>query len=125
MNFTYCNCLILVLTKNYPNNLFRYIYHSIIKLSKNDLKTNVELLIAADELCLDDLCDYIEEYCLRDKEILKKNFVLIQSITTKFIHFEKLSKFYKTSFRADPTLIIKANDFETIEHDILLDFLVN
>ncbi|RIA84220.1 BTB/POZ protein [Glomus cerebriforme] len=104
--------------------LIKYIYSSIVDITENDIKTNVELLIAADELCLIDLCTFIEEYFLKNKALLKQNFVLIQDIATKFTHFKKLSQFYLSNFQRKPSLIFKAKDFTTIKKDILLNLLV-
>src|SRR4051794_13544843 len=98
-------------------------YCGKLELANNDIKTNVALLIAADELCLNDLCIFIEEYLLRDEKLLKQNFILIQNITNKFTQFTKLSQFYETAFRQDPTLIFKADDFITIKQEDLFDFL--
>ncbi|GBB87546.1 hypothetical protein RclHR1_00140050 [Rhizophagus clarus] len=106
------------------NILIKYMYCSNIDLSKNNIKTNVELLIAADELCLSSLCNFIEEYFLKNETLLKQNFVLIQDITTRFSQFTKLSRFYKKAIRREPSLIFKANDFTNIKKDILLDLLI-
>ncbi|CAI2179089.1 2244_t:CDS:2 [Funneliformis geosporum] len=106
--------------------ILKYIYSSVIELSHNDIKTNIAILIAADELCLNDLCIYIEEYLLGNdnKSLLKQNFVLIQDVATRFTQFCKLVKFYKINIQQDPSLIFKADDFVTIKQEILLDILV-
>src|SRR5436189_3205507 len=90
---------------------FRYIYSGIPYL-ENDFRTNVELLIAADELCLDNLCSCTEVYLLtNDKESLERNFVLVQKIASQFNKFTRLFQFYKENFEKDPSLIFRANDF--------------
>ncbi|EXX71404.1 uncharacterized protein OCT59_008695 [Rhizophagus irregularis] len=105
------------------NILINYIYSSNIDLSMNNIKTNVKLLIAADELCLGDLCNFIEKYFLENKRLLEQNLVLIQDITTKFSQFKELSRFYKKTIRRDPSLIFKASDFINIKEDTLLYLL--
>ncbi|CAI2185815.1 13555_t:CDS:2 [Funneliformis geosporum] len=104
--------------------IIKYIYSGVIELSKYDINTNIAILIAADELCLNDLCTFIEEYFLEDKSLLRKNFVLFQEFTTKFTQFSKLHQFHNNSIQQDPSLIFKADDFVTIKQEILLDILV-
>ena len=98
-------------------------YSGELELEDNDVKTNVALLIAADELGLSDLCIYIENFLLNNEELLRQNFVLIQKVANKFTQFTKLSQFYDNSFQRDPSLIFKANDFTTIKQEILLDII--
>src|SRR5205814_488603 len=88
-----------------------------------NFKTNIGILIAANELCLDDLCSFMEVYLLRNKRSLKHNFVLVQKTVKKFKRFKKLLLFYNITYQEDPSLILKANDFTTIKQEILLDVL--
>ncbi|PKC07681.1 hypothetical protein RhiirA5_500497, partial [Rhizophagus irregularis] len=73
--------------------IFKYIYSDIIDFT-SDVKTNIALLIAADDLCLNDMCSAIETKLLNDKELLKKNFVTITHAVNKFDHFTNLLQFY-------------------------------
>ncbi|POG71267.1 hypothetical protein GLOIN_2v1775027 [Rhizophagus irregularis DAOM 181602=DAOM 197198] len=102
---------ILESTEFYDTEILIAIYIAVIlTFPKNNIKTtNVKLLIAADELCLGDLCNFIEKYFLENKRLLEQNLVLIQDITTKFSQFKELSRFYKKAIRRDPSLIFKAN----------------
>ncbi|GES83608.1 BTB/POZ protein [Rhizophagus clarus] len=105
--------------------IINYIYSGTLNLSKNFI-TNVDLLIAADELLLEDLCSCIIENIvekLQDKEYLSRNFASIQDATTKMDHFPRLSQSYKDAFQQDPSLIFKADDFVTVNQDFLLDLL--
>ncbi|CAI2182715.1 14572_t:CDS:2, partial [Funneliformis geosporum] len=105
------------------NILVEYMYAGTINLTKQDTRTNIALLIAADELCLNDLCAYIEEDLLKNKELLKQNFVLIHQIANQFSHFTKLFKFHQDTFQQDSSLIFKAKDFTTIKQDVLIDIM--
>ncbi|CAG8749918.1 17604_t:CDS:2, partial [Funneliformis caledonium] len=67
-----------------------YIYSSSIDFTNNDVKTNVATLIAADELCLNNLCDSIENYLLDNKKSLKKNFILIQNVVSQITQLKIL-----------------------------------
>ncbi|PKC74720.1 hypothetical protein RhiirA1_436740 [Rhizophagus irregularis] len=102
--------------------IFKYIYSDIIDFT-SDVKTNIALLIAADDLCLNDMCSAIETKLLNDKELLKKNFVTITHAVNKFDHFTNLLQFYKNTLQEDPTIMLKANDFTTINREIFLDLV--
>jgi hypothetical protein len=81
-------------------------------------------MVAADELCLDELCTYAEEFLLNDKESLKSNLALILDITTQFDQFIGLSQFYKETCRQNPSLIFKTKDFTEIKREYLLQLLI-
>ncbi|CAG8578090.1 14208_t:CDS:2, partial [Funneliformis mosseae] len=100
-----------------------YIYSSSIDFTNNDVKTNVATLIAADELCLNNLCDSIENYLLDNKESLKKNFILIQNVVSQITQLNKLNRFCKIVTRNDAFIIFKADDFTTMKQEILIDLL--
>ncbi|CAI2166302.1 7907_t:CDS:2 [Funneliformis geosporum] len=103
--------------------IIKYIYCGVIDLASKNTRTNVMILIAANELGLTELCDHVEDYLLQDIKSLKQNFVLIQDVAYNFNHFKKLTKFYESTFQQDPSLIFRADDFTTIKHEILLDLL--
>ncbi|EXX58563.1 uncharacterized protein OCT59_019990 [Rhizophagus irregularis] len=102
----------------------RYIYGGELKLVNDNVKTNVELMIAADELCLDELCTYAEDFLLNNRESLKSNLVLLLHVTTEFDQFTRISQFYKETYRQNPSLIFKAKDFTDIKREFLLELLI-
>ncbi|RIA90992.1 hypothetical protein C1645_822662 [Glomus cerebriforme] len=99
-----------------------YIFDEL-ELENNSIIINVVFLITADELCFSDLCNFIEKYLLKDEELLKKNFILIQNVAKYHSKFKKLSQFYKDTFEQDPSLIFKASDFTSIKKENLLVIL--
>ncbi|RIA79352.1 hypothetical protein C1645_822669 [Glomus cerebriforme] len=103
--------------------LIKFIYSGVINLTEYDTRINVDVLIAADELCLNDLCVHIEEFLLDDEYSLKYNFILIQKTVNQLTQFTKLLQFYKINVQNDPSLILRANDFTTIQHETFLEFL--
>ncbi|CAB4446936.1 unnamed protein product [Rhizophagus irregularis] len=103
--------------------LIKFIYSGIFKLSDYDLKTNIAVLIAADELCLNEFCEHTEKFLLNNEPLLKQNFILIQKTVNQLGQFEKLTQFYETSINDEPSLILRANDFITIQQETLLEFL--
>ncbi|PKC68235.1 hypothetical protein RhiirA1_457475 [Rhizophagus irregularis] len=108
---------------NISVKVFEILINGKLELANNDVKTNIALLIAADELCLNELCPYIENYLLNDKESLKSNFVLILQTVNKFEQFKKLAQLCKEAYQKDPSLVLRADDFVTIEQEYLLEFL--
>jgi hypothetical protein len=104
--------------------LIRYIYGGSFDVHKYDVKTNIALLIAADELCLY-LNSVIISHLFKDQESLKQNFVLIQRVISKYTQFTRLNQFYKTTIKQDPSIIFKTGDFITIEKDVLLNLIKN
>ncbi|CAG8471631.1 4178_t:CDS:2 [Rhizophagus irregularis] len=104
---------------------FKYIYGGNIDVYKNDVKTNISLLVAADELRLYCLNGVIIPHLFKDQELLRQNFVLIQHVITKHTQFPRLTQFYKTTIKQDPSIIFKTGDFVTIEKDVLLNLVKN
>ncbi|RGB29258.1 BTB/POZ domain-containing protein [Rhizophagus diaphanus] len=102
--------------------LIKYIYSDKLKLENNDFKINVDLLVAAYALRLNELCSFIENHLLMNEELLKQNFVLIQTVADRH-KFTKLSKYYKSAYQQDPSLFFKANDFTDISKEFLLHIL--
>ncbi|CAG8714171.1 18934_t:CDS:2 [Rhizophagus irregularis] len=102
--------------------LIKYIYSDKLKLENNGFKINVELLVAANELHLNELCSFIETHLLMNEGLLKQNFVLIQTVADRH-KFTKLSKYYKNAYQQDPSLFLKANDFTDISEGFLLRIL--
>ncbi|PKY51635.1 hypothetical protein RhiirA4_468789 [Rhizophagus irregularis] len=102
--------------------LIKYIYSDELKLENNNFKLNVDLLVAAYVLRLNELCSFIENHLLMNEEFLKQNFVLIQNVADRY-KFTKLSNFYKSAYQRDPSLFFKANDFTDISKEFLLHIL--
>jgi hypothetical protein len=66
---------------------------------------------------------HTEKFLLNNERSLKHNFILIQKTVNQLNQFEKLSQFYETSINEDPSLILRANDFVTIQQEALIHFL--
>ncbi|RGB29255.1 BTB/POZ domain-containing protein [Rhizophagus diaphanus] len=74
--------------------IIKYIYVNNFEPEKYDFKSNTELLIAADVLCLNNLSNFIENYLLKKEELSKQNFVFIlQDITNELNRFKYLYDF--------------------------------
>jgi hypothetical protein len=80
-------------------------------------------LIAADEFVLTEFSSFVEAELLKNKELLKRNFVALSHVVNQFDHFTNLLQFYKNALQEDPALIFKSNDFTTIKQEILINYL--
>ncbi|GBC09492.1 hypothetical protein RclHR1_08900006 [Rhizophagus clarus] len=103
--------------------LIKYIYSGTFDVHKNDVRTNIALLVASDELRLHNVKNIILHHLFKDQELLKRNFVLIQHIASKYTQFSRLNQFYNSTIRQDPSIIFKTGDFVTIEKDVLLNLI--
>ena len=59
----------------------RYMYSGKIDLSDHGVPTLLDLLVAADELILEDLIEYIQEYLLEQySESMVENFTMVNQV---------------------------------------------
>ncbi|KAG9295684.1 hypothetical protein G9A89_003002 [Geosiphon pyriformis] len=104
--------------------ILRYIYNGEISLEEHGIFTILELLVAADELILKNLIDYLEEYLIENhtKE-LEENFVSLHE--TSFTHdsFKKLQEFCAQIAATNPTIIFKSQDFTSLNKSFLSSIL--
>ncbi|CAG8746072.1 41708_t:CDS:2 [Gigaspora margarita] len=101
--------------------LLSYVYSGTIDLINTDPRILVELLPAADELFLTELCDHLEEHLIdyNVRSSIKQNFVLSHRIA-KQNRFEKFSSLCERILAQNPGALFNAKDFIDIEHDVLL-----
>src|SRR6185369_15215425 len=84
----------------------RYIYCGQISLSSLPLTTIFDILIAADELILDELVEYIQCYLLNyHKESMKQNFTTLYEKVFDYDSFNQLHDFFTEVASNDPTAI--------------------
>ncbi|KAG9290980.1 hypothetical protein G9A89_000135 [Geosiphon pyriformis] len=122
------NNIIILANTNISARIFevilRYIYNGEISLKEHGILTILELLIAADELILKNLIDYLEEYLIENhtKE-LEENFASLHE--TSFTHdsFKKLQEFCSQIAATNPTLIFKSQDFTSLNKSFLSSIL--
>ncbi|CAG8473618.1 1649_t:CDS:2 [Acaulospora colombiana] len=103
--------------------LLMYIYFGTIELSQYNVPEIIYLLCGARELCLTELCDYIQDYFINRKELVKKHFFFVARAS--YNHFEKLSSFCNNILKEDPEAFINSQDFFTIRKNELLSFYKN
>ncbi|KAG9300219.1 hypothetical protein G9A89_002665 [Geosiphon pyriformis] len=104
--------------------IIRYIYLGEISLNKYGIPIILGLLIAADELLLENLINHLEDYLIEHyaKE-LKENFASLHE--TSFMHnsFKKLQEFCTQIAAKSPTIIFRSQDFTSLNKNFLSSIL--
>ncbi|CAG8654615.1 25828_t:CDS:2 [Gigaspora margarita] len=105
--------------------ILKFIYTGRISLDDYDALTILDLLVAADELCLQELIDHVQDYLLCYKPSwMQRNFATTHRIA--FQHscaFTKLKDYCWEIIRNDPELVFQAEDFINLEESALLNLL--
>ncbi|CAG8464832.1 9097_t:CDS:2 [Paraglomus brasilianum] len=102
--------------------ILRYIYNGRMSFDLvKDNATILDILIAAEELCLPELCDCIQDHLRSNNdEWLKKNFALVYRTAAFNDSFKKLQAYCDQIVQEFPELVFKANDFLDIDERVLL-----
>src|SRR5436190_21206104 len=103
--------------------ILKYIYGASLQLSEVKVKIILEILKAADELCISELVEHIQEFLLYNPELILTNLVLIHRFVTEYEHFIELQTFCLNTINQDPAIFFETKDFITIEQNTLLFIL--
>ena len=104
--------------------MFRYLYCGSVNLADYGIPTILDFLVAADELVLQDLIDYLQSYLIEQHpNDLKQNFASLHQIVFDHASFTKLHDFCATFAACNPESIFKSNDFYSLKEPLLLSIL--
>ncbi|GES77040.1 hypothetical protein GLOIN_2v1624336 [Rhizophagus clarus] len=103
--------------------ILKYIYGASLKLPEISVKIILEILKAADELCISELIEHIQEFLLYNPELILSNLVLIHQFVNEYEHFTELQTFCLNTINQDPAIFFEAKDFITIDQSVLLSIL--
>ncbi|GBB95119.1 hypothetical protein RclHR1_02480018 [Rhizophagus clarus] len=104
--------------------ILKYIYSGSIDLSNQDPSHILELLIASDELLLQELFNHVQDYLLQNKsEWMKKNVVRVHRTINPRDGCKRLQDFCLETICKNPLLVFKSEDFSTFEESLLLPLL--
>ncbi|CAI2188005.1 19095_t:CDS:2 [Funneliformis geosporum] len=104
--------------------LLRYIYTGEINLSKQKGEDVLALLIASDELLLDELFQFVQVHLLeRQISWVQQNFVLVLQTVFKLANCKALQDYCLESICANPQPFIASNHFLSLDKDILIGLL--
>ncbi|GBB87468.1 hypothetical protein RclHR1_13940006 [Rhizophagus clarus] len=104
--------------------ILKFMYTGTIVLSDNMLPHYLDILVAADELALIDLIDYIVEYILK-KEMFwfRRNLVKIHRISSQHEAFHKLKTSCEEIIQKDAPTFLRSKDIGNLEENILIKLL--
>src|SRR5919206_1518314 len=106
--------------------IFRYIYGGKLSLEEHDTLDIVKILIAVNELGLQDLTSYIQSFLVHNKAIwMEQNFELIYQTSFENDSFLELQK-YCTDLRSKgPDKIFNSLNFSSIPEKLLVSLIQN
>ncbi|CAB4446053.1 unnamed protein product [Rhizophagus irregularis] len=122
------NDMIIFNKPNIKPNVFemilRYIYTGELNLEEQLSEDIFRLLIASDELLLEELVSFLLEYLIEQRQNwIKKNFVLILNIVQNLESCKILRNHCLETICFDPELLISSDSFIKLDKDILYDLL--
>ncbi|GBC07930.1 hypothetical protein RclHR1_00780010 [Rhizophagus clarus] len=104
--------------------LLKYLYTAEIDLSKQEISILLQILIAADELNLQKLIYYIEEYLLENQyDYLRKDPIKILKITFRHEVCSVLRDFCFETICEDPNILFGSKEFLTLDKSLLLSLI--
>ncbi|CAG8591227.1 2081_t:CDS:2 [Acaulospora colombiana] len=103
--------------------ILKYIYGATVDLPEKDVEFNIDVLTAAEELCLSDLFEYIENHLLNNPEGLLAHFALVYHFARKHEQFRRLLEFCDNTMEQDPSIIFEAEDFVNMNQVTLISIL--
>ena len=100
--------------------LLRYIYTGELNLKTQSEVDIFGLLIASDELHLEELVNYLQEYLINQQTIwVQQNFILILNTIFDLPNYEKLRDHCTKSIFADPVSFFSSQDFLSLDKEVL------
>ncbi|CAG8533493.1 6383_t:CDS:2 [Paraglomus brasilianum] len=104
--------------------ILRYIYGGNIDLEHVDPEDIFDLLLAADELAIDEIFEYLQRYLIdHNVRWLYQNFVLVHQTAFEHSDFKELQHFTSKIIKRSPAIVFKADDFYMLEENLLLELL--
>ncbi|RGB24222.1 hypothetical protein C1646_747884 [Rhizophagus diaphanus] len=104
--------------------ILKYIYTGELDLTKQSAEIILALLISCDELLIDELFDYIQDYLIEKHTIwVQMNFVFILHTVFKLPSCKKLQDYCLESICEDPEPFIFSTTFPSLDRDILFGLL--
>src|SRR3954447_5675340 len=105
-------------------SLLRYIYAGELDLTKHQGEHILGLLIASDELLLEELFTHVQDYLINEQTTwVQQNFVLILHTVFKLASCKKLQDYCLEIICADAQPFITSQNFPLLDKDILYGLL--
>src|SRR5581483_4416278 len=117
-----------LIKKNFSNFiiLLRYIYGGKVSLKEYDASDIIKILIAANELSLQELIPYLESFLIKNKtNWMEQNFELIYQISFENNSFLELQKYCTDLISKEPDKIFNSLNFSSIPEKLLVAIIQN
>ncbi|KAG9306461.1 hypothetical protein G9A89_003571 [Geosiphon pyriformis] len=104
--------------------ILRYLYSGEISLKEYGVPIILELLVAADELIMEDLISHLEDYLIKQhEEELKENFFTLRETSNRHESFKKLQDFFTNITARNPAAIFNSKEFTNLNKSALASIL--
>src|SRR5437763_10932330 len=105
---------------------FRFLYGGSFNLEAKNTNYILNMLIIADLIQLTSLIEILQNYLVgRRRNQLNEQFSLIHKTCTKHQNFKELQIYCDSTSQITPNVIFKADDFITLDRDVLIFVLEN
>ncbi|CAB4383037.1 unnamed protein product [Rhizophagus irregularis] len=104
--------------------ILKYIYTGVIDFKNQGMTDILELLVASDELILDELIEYAQEYMIQNRQTwLQQN--IVQVLHTIFRHetCSKLQDYCMEIISNDPKFLFESEDYLSLDTHVLVSLL--
>ncbi|CAG8562157.1 9727_t:CDS:2, partial [Acaulospora colombiana] len=97
-----------------------YLYGGVLVLAEHEAPVILDLLRAADELCIDDLSEFIQDHLVNNPWILMPFFVLVHRFASEEIRYPKIRKCVLELLKENPSTIFDSIDYTSFSQETLL-----
>src|SRR5215469_9520212 len=103
---------------------YRYIYSGVLSLNEQDNSEIFKVLLAADELLLQELVDYLQKYFIENKsEWMEQHFELIHRTSFQSNSLLELQQFCTDFMAKSPEKVFKSFDFTSLSEKSLVQLI--
>ncbi|GBB90438.1 hypothetical protein RclHR1_01740015 [Rhizophagus clarus] len=104
--------------------ILRYVYSGVLKLNELTAKDILDLLVALDELCINNIIDDVQNYLLNNNSNwISQNFVYYHQIIFQHEAFTKLQNDWNNTVCREPILLFYSEDFPDFDESSLIEIL--
>ncbi|GES96314.1 BTB/POZ protein [Rhizophagus clarus] len=104
--------------------ILRYIYGGKLSLEEYDTSDIVKILVAANELCLQELVTHLQSFLIKNKtDWMEKNFNLTYQTSFENNSFLELQEYCTNLISEYPDKILESLDFSTIPENLLISII--
>ncbi|GES94029.1 BTB/POZ protein [Rhizophagus clarus] len=108
------------------HEILRYIYGGRISLEKYNISDIINMLIAADKLCLPELVFHLQTFFIEDNTIwTEENFDLVYKTSFENVSFLELQNHCNDLISKEPDKIFKSPDFSSVPEKLLISLIKN